>query len=276
MLMCFIFLGCSSFVLAQHSYFTHNLWKDSERGVEGRHRSKVFIYAPYSDSETMPPKAPAVIIMPGGSYTYLAIYSEGHNVAKYFVSMGFRAVVLRYRMGFYGARYPQHLEDYRLAVDYIRENADRLGIDTSRTGVVGFSAGGHLAGCTAMEDNPYYRPACVGMIYPVVTMREPYVHRPSKRHLLRGDDSMVGKLSLEENIRDDFPPIYLLHCEDDRVVNPSASHTFVSELERKGVPCVAEFHPTGGHGFGLKPSSRSAATGWADRFVAWLNSTVLK
>lgn len=269
-LLCLLLLFVSGGAIAQQTYLTHKLWKGGEARFEGRYRSKVFVYAPSKPSE----KAPAVIVLPGGSYTYLAINSEGHDVAKYFVSKGFRAVVLRYRMGFYGAKYPQQLEDYRKAVDYIKDNSDRLGIDTTKIGVVGFSAGGHLAGCAALEENPRYRPAFVAMIYPVVTMKEPYVHKPSRDHLLRGNLSLIEKLSLEGNVNEDFPPVFLLHCEDDPVVRIEGSRAFASELKKKGVNCIVEIHPTGKHGFGLKPAAGSGAAGWADRFTEWLQNSV--
>lgn len=250
----------------------HKLWKDADANVSGRHRSKVFVYVPDGAKEN----CPAVVIMPGGSYTYLGIKGEGHFVAKWFAERGFVAVVLRYRMGFYGARYPQQLEDYRLAMDYLKDSCRRFGIDTSRIGAVGFSAGGHLAGCAAMEDNPHYRADFVAMIYPVITMRDPHVHKPSRKHLLRGDQSLISKLSLEENVTRDLPPVFLLHCEDDPVVDPAASHTFASELEKLGVSCHIEFHSKGGHGFGIYPRKKSGALNWQERFVEWLEKSVFK
>ena len=248
------------------------LWDKDQARTEGRFRSKIFIYEPAAATNF----SPAVIVLPGGSYTYLAINSEGHDVAMYFASKGYVAIVLRYRMGFFGARYPQQIEDYRKAMDYVKANASSLGIDTSRIGVVGFSAGGHLAGCAALEENPHYRPAFAAMIYPVVTMREPSCHHPSKEHLIRGDLSLEGKLSLEEHVTSDMPPVFLLCCEDDPIVKTDGSHLLSSELEKKGVTCKVEFHPAGGHGFGVRPSSKSGAYLWPDRFVEWLETTVLK
>ena len=250
----------------------HKLWKDRECKVEGRHRSKAFVYVPEVAGENRP----AVVIMPGGSYTYLGIKGEGQDVAKWFAARGFVAVVLRYRMGFYGARYPQQLEDYRLAMDYLKDSCRRFGIDTTRIGAVGFSAGGHLAGCAAMEDDPHYRADFVAMIYPVITMRDPHAHERSRKHLLRGDESLIAKLSLEENVTEEFPPVFLLHCEDDQVVDPAASHVFASELEKLGVTCHIEFHDKGGHGFGIAPAKSSGALQWQGRFVEWLEKTVFE
>ena len=257
-------------VFSQELAEVHKLWKDSECKVAGRHRSKVFVYVP----EEAGVNRPVVVIMPGGSYTYLGIKGEGHYVAKWFASKGFVAVVLRYRMGFYGARYPEQLEDYRLAMDYLKDSCGRFGIDTTRIGAVGFSAGGHLAGCAAMEDDSHYRADFVAMLYPVITMRDPHVHKPSRKHLLRGNASLIAKLSLEENVTEEFPPVFLLHCEDDPIVDPAASHTFASELEKLGVTCHVEFHSKGGHGFGIFPRKKSGALGWQERFVEWLEKTV--
>ena len=248
----------------------HKLWKDSECKIEGRYRSKVFVYVPEVAGENRP----AVVIMPGGSYTYLGINKEGHDVAKWFASRGFVAVVLRYRMGFYGARYPQQLEDYRLTMDFIKDSSKKYGIDTTKIGAVGFSAGGHLAGCAAMEDDPHFRANFVAMLYPVITMRDPHAHKPSRDHLLRGDESLIAKLSLEENVTEEFPPVFLLHCDDDPIVDPEGSRTFASELEKLGVTCKVEFHRKGGHGFGVSPSKKSGAHLWQERFVDWLQKTV--
>lgn len=248
------------------------LWDKAQSHQEGRFRSKLFVYQSVAATNS----SPAIIILPGGSYTYLAVNSEGHDVARYFASKGYVAVVLRYRMGLFGARYPQQLEDYRKAMDYLKANCSRLGIDTARIGVAGFSAGGHLAGCAAMEKEKRYRPAFVAMIYPVVTMREPYCHHPSKNHLLRGRVSLEGDLSLEEHVDSSLPPVFLLCCEDDPTVRTEGSHAFASELEEKGVTCKLEFHPSGGHGFGVRAPSRSGAFNWQERFTEWLENTVFE
>lgn len=268
----FALVVCTAESRAQNLVEEAKLWPGKAAHSEGRYRSMVFVYEPVAATTYMP----AVLILPGGSYTYLAINSEGRDVAKWFASRGYVAVVVRYRMGFFGARYPQQIEDYRKAMDYVKDNAVRLGIDTSRIGVVGFSAGGHLAGCAAIESSKRYRPAFAAMIYPVVTMREPNCHHASKKHLLRGDLSMEGELSLEERVCDDFPPVFLLCCEDDCIVSPEGSRQLASEFEKKGVNCKVEFHQRGGHGFGVRASSRSGAFNWQERFVEWLENTVFE
>lgn len=268
----FALVVCTAESRAQNLVEEAKLWPGKAAHTEGRYRSMVFVYEPVAATTYMP----AVLILPGGSYTYLAVNSEGRDVAKWFASRGYVAVVVRYRMGFFGARYPQQIEDYRKAMDYVKANASSLGIDTSRIGVVGFSAGGHLAGCAALEENPHYRPAFAAMIYPVVTMREPSCHHPSKEHLLRGDLSLEGKLSLEEHVTSDMPPVFLLCCDDDPIVKTDGSHLLSSELEKKGVTCKVEFHPAGGHGFGVRASSRSGAFNWQERFVEWLENTVFE
>ena len=265
----FVLIGACSY--AQTLLETHPLWHKYESATDGRHRSKLFIY----DSQpTSLKKRPVVIVMPGGSYTYLAINSEGHDVAKYFASKGIVSVVLRYRMGFYGAHYPHQIEDYRKAMDYLKENAERLSIDTTKIGTVGFSAGGHLSGCAAIEDNTNYRPAFAAMIYPVVTMKEPYAHKASRKHLLRGNVELIEKLSIEDKVTPDMPPIFLLHCKDDSTVKIEGSLIFASQLENKGVNCKVEIHQKGGHGFGVRPNNTSGAYGWPDRFIDWLNNNV--
>ncbi len=271
--MCVILLFGSCYgSVGQNLLEETSLWSKPESRSDGRYHSKIFVYEPVCATSQMP----AIIVLPGGSYTYLAINSEGHDVAAYFASKGFVAIVLRYRIGFFGARYPQHLEDYRKTMDYIRANAPRLGIDTSRIGVVGFSAGGHLAGCAAMLETGRYRPDFAGMIYPVVTMREPYVHHPSKKHLLRGRDFLEDSLSLELHVNKDISPIFLLHCKDDPIVMVQGSENFASELERKEVNCRVEIHDTGRHGFGVRAPKGSGAVLWQERFIEWLHGSVFR
>jgi len=262
----------TAYLQAQNMVGVYKLWDKGECNLEGRKRSKVFVYMP--DFKCDDPR-PVVIIMPGGSYTYLGINCEGHDVARYFSSRGFVSVVLRYRMGFYGAHYPQQLEDYRKAMDFLKRNAERFNLDTNKIGAVGFSAGGHLAGCAAILEEGPYRADFAAMIYPVVTMKEPYAHRLSKKHLLRGDESLADKLSLEEHVTGDIAPIFLLHCEDDPTVKVEGSRIFASQLEKYGVNCKVEFYPVGGHGFGVRPPVASGAVGWQDRFIEWLENTVL-
>ena len=261
-------LMAGSALLAQHRVDKKRLW-EGEKTERSYKRVKIFTYAPDAGTSG---SSPAVIILPGGSYRYLAINQEGFDVAKSFAKRGYLAIVLRYRMGWFGAHYPDQLEDYRRAMAYLKDNSTALGIDTSKIAVVGFSAGGHLAGCAALEENPKYRPAYVAMLYPVVTLREPYCHRLSKKNLLRGDTTLIPKLSLDENVRKDMAPVFLLHCEDDPIVKSNGSHNMASELERKGVPCKVEFHQKGGHGFGVRAAKNSGARGWNDRFLKWIGT----
>lgn len=211
----------------------------------------------------------AVLVFPGGSYYWLGIKREGHRVAEYLRSEGIAAFVVRYSTGMYGAMYPDQLEDYRAALDFVRKRAVMFNVDTSRIGVLGFSAGGHLAGCAALERVPY-KAAFAGMIYPVVTMNKEWVHKDSRHYLLRGRESLASALSLEDMVKQDISPIFVLQCDDDGVVDPRNSSVFVDRLMEAGADFEAHFYRKGGHGFGIAPPEGSDAEGWNKLFVKWL------
>jgi len=268
------------------------LWPASKPGDNAR-RVKVFVYIPKSaeniaynkqNPEKISLKCPAIIIFPGGSYCYLGINVEGHDIAKFMRSNGVAAFVLRYRTGMYGNHYPNAYEDYKFTVDYIKAGvrSGKWNIDTTKIGVIGFSAGGHLAGCAALENNPLYRPAFAGMIYPVVSMNKPWSHKKSRRNFLHGsgylcnwitkrDKKMMDMYSLEDHVYPCMAPVFIMQCKDDKTVNVQNSATFIEKLKQANVPgCEWHVFETGGHGFGLNPGAGSDAAEWSKMFIKWL------
>ena len=302
-----LFTGGSS-AFAQKAWEEHYLWRGELSNAEyaklsrGQRRAKVIVYLPQQSKERAAAaaavadnsawceenqkraeKRTAVIVMPGGSYRYLAINSEGKDVARRLAANGYVAVMLRYSIGYYGGRYPEQLEDYAKCVEYLKAHSRELGIDTAKIGVMGFSAGGHLAGCTTASDILYSLPqsakiqpsanaAFAAMIYPVVTMSKPYSHNPSRVNLCGSDTTLYRKLSLERVLaasKGDIPPIFLLHCQDDKVVDVRGTQDLAAVLATNKRNHI-EIWPTGGHGFGAAPHKSSSAVGWLERFVGWL------
>ena len=276
--------GGSAF--AQKAWEEHYLWRGELSNAEyaklsrGQRRAKVIVYLPQQSKERA--AATAVIVMPGGSYRYLAINSEGKDVARRLAANGYVAVMLRYSIGYYGGRYPEQLEDYAKCVEYLKAHSRELGIDTAKIGVVGFSAGGHLAGCTVSDviyalpqsakTQPSGKAAFAAMIYPVVTMSAEYSHNPSRVNLCGSDTILYRKLSLERVLaasKGDIPPIFLLHCQDDKVVDVRGTQDLAAVLATNKRNHI-EIWPTGGHGFGAAPHKSSSAVGWLERFVGWL------
>ncbi|MCI1720605.1 MAG: alpha/beta hydrolase [Bacteroidales bacterium] len=289
------FASKSSLSLADDSLLEHRgvrLWPASKPG-DNTHRVKLFAYIPksaeytvYSNPSptTISSKCPAIIIFPGGSYCYLGINVEGHDIAKFMKNNGVAAFVLRYRTGMYGNHYPDAYEDYKHTVDYIKAGvrSGKWNIDTTKIGVIGFSAGGHLAGCAALDSNPHYRPAFAGMIYPVISMNKPWSNKKSRRNLLHGagylcnwttkcDEKVMNLYSLEDHVYPGMAPVFIMQCKDDKTVSIQNSTIFIEKLQEANVQdCEWHVFERGGHGFGLNPISGSDAAGWSNMFIKWL------
>lgn len=216
----------------------------------------------------------AVIICPGGGYEVLAAAHEGEDVADWLAANGFAAFVLRYRVPRPGA--PAPLEDIRAALRLVREHADFFGVPRDYIGVLGFSAGGHLAGCAGLMtscDGQIDRPDFLAMIYPVVSMSEAWAHGGSADALLcqSRDASLAERYSLERHVRENAPPLFLVHAKDDALVPVENSLALQAAYRRAEVDCEAHFPVEGGHGFGLGRSGTESGD-WPRQFLSWLNA----
>ena len=245
----------------------------------------------------------AVIVCPGGSYFWLDEESEGAAVARWLQSRGISAFVLRYRTAgafnfwsggrllYGGHRHPDMICDIQRAIQLVRENAEEYGIDPSRLGVMGFSAGGHLAMSAAeffgtnflsrygIEPTVSLRPDFCAPVYPVVSFTEDCTHKRSRRGLMGeyrvNNKTLRDSLSLERHVRPDTPPVFLLNCKDDPVVDCRNSELLDSALTRAGVPHLYTRYEKGGHGFGSDSSRMGENTsGWQELFLAWLDDTL--
>ena len=230
-----------------------------------------------------------IIICPGGSYFWHDIDTEGHAVAKWLQKNGIASFVLNYRTAyvpaylthyrlvFRGNRYPDPQNDLQRAIRHVKENASRYRIDTTRIGAMGFSAGGHLVmSATELFKEPDI-PAFVAPIYPVVTMMHNCVHKRSRRGLL-GDSkvrnsSLRDLLSLEKHVSQNCPPVFLVNCKDDPIVDYRNSELLDSALTSNNVPHVYLQYETGGHGFGASDLKGSAeCREWRKEFIIWINN----
>ncbi|MCM1449312.1 MAG: alpha/beta hydrolase [Clostridiales bacterium] len=243
----------------------------------------------------------AVIVCPGGSYFWLDRKTEGADVAKWLQSNGISAFVLEYRVGGIpafitryrllsrGNRYPDMLQDVQRAIQLVREKGAEYGINPDKTGIMGFSAGGHLAGMSGeffdtdflssagVSPTVSLRPDFIAQIYPVVSFVDQSTHKRSLRGLLGEGKSISGEmkdsLSLEKHVRTDMPPVFLINCIDDPIVKYRNSELMDSALTAKGVPHRYTQYKTGGHGFGATPSKTTEeAIGWREEFINWVNS----
>lgn len=237
----------------------------------------------------------SVIVCPGGSYYWLDEENEGDDVARWLQSNGISAFVLRYRTAgigafiwhhrilFRGKQYPDMLTDAQRALQWVRQHAEEYQINPEKVGMMGFSAGGHLVMSVAcfnqtefLENNDINLcPAFVAPMYPVVTMRESCVHKRSRRALLsekrQNDPVMRDSLSLERHIPANCPPVFLVNCIDDPIVDYHNSILLDSALTANKVNHRYIQYKTGGHGFGAsEEKGTTECRQWKQEFLNWI------
>lgn len=230
----------------------------------------------------------AVLICPGGGYQMLAYDWEGVDIARWFNSKGIAAIVLRYRLPVPDSLVVMHeapLEDAQRALRLVRFNSEGWNIDKNQIGVIGFSAGGHLAATLGTRydhvskdpvdaiDLVSARPDFMMLIYPVITMREDFTHFGSRDALLGEEpaDSLVNFYSNELHVNSDTPPGFLVHSGDDKAVPVDNSLFFYQALKNQGIPAEMHIYPSGGHGYSLAIGKGYLQT-WTDRMHEWLQN----
>lgn len=226
--------------------------------------------------------ASSIIICPGGGYSVLAIDHEGIDVAKKLNSMGIAAFVLKYRIP--DSSCMNHREDVPLmdaqqALKIVRENASKWKIDSAKIGVMGFSAGGHLASSLATHfneqlinnpKNTSLRPDFVVLLYPVISFRDSIAHKGSRQNLIGTNPSqdLFHRFSNEEQVTSKTPPAFLVHAVDDDAVPVANSISFAEALAKNKVPVEVHLYQSGGHGFGL--NNKTTKDVWIERLKNWL------
>ena len=228
----------------------------------------------------------AVLIFPGGGYSHLAMHKEGKKVALWLNSLGITAFVLKYRLPTDRVMKDKTigpLQDAQEAIRMIRRNAKEWNIDPAKIGVLGFSAGGHLASTLATHyldkvydaDTISARPDFSILIYPVISMEEGITHNGSKVNLLGANavKELVDKYSNEKQIDANTPKTFLIHASDDKVVPVENSIQYYMNLKKFNVPVEMHLYENGGHGFGL--GTKGTHTEWPKACEKWLTENVL-
>jgi acetyl esterase/lipase len=252
--------------------------------VEGGHTSNVSeptltVYGPAVDR----PNGTAVIICPGGGYVRLSMQREGEQYAAWLGTLGITSFVLKYRMQEFG--HPAPLRDVLRAVRIVRSQAARYHIRPDRIGVMGSSAGGHLAasagtlfdhplGRTGVElDKVSARPDFLMLMYPVITMEAPAAHAGSRKALLGAHPSAadIQLMSVEKQVTSATPPTLLIHTQEDQTVPVENSILFYQALTRAKVPAEMYLFEHGGHGMGMRPGLGTASD-WPKRAEEWLKA----
>lgn len=230
----------------------------------------------------------AIVICPGGGYGILAYDWEGTDIAKWLNSKGIAAIVLKYRLPNSKSNIVPQLSpllDAQRALRTVRANAKKWNIKTNQIGIMGFSAGGHLASTagthfdngnsTAADsvDRLSSRPDFMILMYPVISMLKSHMHQGSRNNLIGANpDSALAKYySNDLQVTKETPPTFIVHSTDDAAVPVENSLSFYLALKTNKVPAEMHIYPYGGHGFGLAVG-KSYLHSWTDRCIDWLNS----
>ncbi|MGV3703876.1 MAG: alpha/beta hydrolase [Arcticibacter sp.] len=238
------------------------------------------IYLPPAQTNT----GAAVLIIPGGGYSGIAYSHEGIDIAKEFNAFGVAAFVLKYRLPsdqIMSDKSIGPLQDAQQAIKTIRARSAEWKIDASRVGILGFSAGGHLASTAGTQfnkavidnkENTNLRPDFMVLVYPVISLSDSLMHKGSRDNLLGPNPTPenIRKFSSDLQVTPQTPPTLLVHAGDDKGVKVGNSISFYEALIRNGVPAEMHLYPTGGHGFGQVPGRTPDR--WTDRVQHWLKA----
>lgn len=259
------------------------LWSGGAPGALGsapEDTPNITPYLPAADRAT----GTGVVVFPGGGYVHLSMDKEGVEVARWLNGIGVAAFVVQYRLG-PRYHYPVMLEDARRSVRVVRARARDWGVDPARVGVIGFSAGGHMASLAGTHFTPgtsdssdpiereSSRPDFMILAYPVITMDPPFVHHGSRTNLL-GDNptaELVHSMSTETQVTSSTPPTFLVASTDDATVPVQNTLMFYQALHAAGVPAEMHIYESGRHGFGLAADNPTLAT-WVELCTNWLRS----
>ena len=241
---------------------------------------EIFVYLPQKDKAT----GAAIIVCPGGGYRLLAINKEGHEIAQSLAERGVVGIVLKYRLPsdeIMSDKSVGPLQDAQEAVRETRRHASEWNIDADKIGIMGFSAGGHLAALLSThyddklydDDGTKARPDFAVTVYPVITLDQEYTHKGSREYLLglNPSEEKVERFSNEKNVTFSTPPTFIVHAEDDKVVPVKNSLVYDKVLLENNVKRELFLYEKGGHGFGVRNPKSDVS--WIDQCLSWLKDT---
>ena len=249
---------------------------DKDQVLLEKNIPKLFVYKPAEGAA----KNIAVLVIPGGGYSHIAMDHEGHAVAKELVRNGYSAYVLQYRLPSPNIMRDKSigpLQDAQRAVQLIRTSNPQF----KKVGVIGFSAGGHLASTLVTKfkkeyiSNPSHvslRPDFAGLIYPVISMQNDVTHKGSKINLIGENPSeeLVQLFSSDLQVSPEVCPVFFVHAKDDKSVPIENSYRMMAALDKVHVPNTIYVFEQGGHGFGL--INKTSEKKWFDAFLSWMST----
>jgi acetyl esterase/lipase len=243
---------------------------------------EVFLPQSAANSDT------GIVVCPGGGYCWLSMQKEGYEIAQWLNSIGVAAFVLSYHVADDSNKftYPWPIKDGKKAVSIVRSRAAQYGIKSNKIGIMGFSAGGHLASTVSthwrkiapdeLVEGVSCRPDFVVLLYPVISFKKPYGHMGSRDNLIgpEPNESLVEELSNELHIDANTPPTFLVHATDDKIVPVENSIMFYLALKNAGVATEMHIFSRGGHGFGLGFSTGFSCD-WRQECIEWMKDLKL-
>jgi acetyl esterase/lipase len=234
------------------------------------------------------PTGASVMLIPGGGYVRVVVGKEGYEIVRELNARGITAYVLLYRLPADGwaAGPDAPLQDAQRGLRWVRANAARLGVDAAKIGVMGFSAGGHLAAHLATRfDKPVYeptdasdrvsaRPDFCALGYPVISTSTPHAHKGSRDNLIGRDagPEREAAYSPDKLVTANTPPTFIMHAVDDATVPVENAILMFQALRASKVPAEMHIFETGGHGFGLRDVGGKAVAAWPDLLLRWAGS----
>lgn len=260
------------------------LWPDGAPGAKGNRPEdtpRVDVYLP-----TAPACGAGVVVLPGGGYGGLAADHEGKQIARFYNSLGVTAFVCFYRLGTQGYHHPIEMNDAKRAVRWARANAGKFGLDKDRIGLIGFSAGGHLASTVGTLfdngdpnaadpiDRVSSRPDFLVLGYPVISMSDPFMHQGSRNNLLgpeKDNLELARELTNYRNVSPHTPPTFIFQTDEDTVVPAENAVQFYLALRKHKVPAEMHIYQRGPHGVGLQLGDPVLAT-WSQHLRDWLRN----
>ena len=260
------------------------LWPETQPGdleKNPKDHATLTIYLPPADKAS----GAAVVICPGGGYGGLAMDHEGHQVARWLNSFGVAGIILQYRVAPH--RHPEPMQDAQRAVRYVRAHAKDWKVDPNTVGILGFSAGGHLASTAATHfdkgdanakdpvDRLSCRPDFAVLVYPVITLVPPNAHIGSRNNLLgkNPDMKLVESLCNEKQVTADTPPTFLTHTREDKAVPAENSVLFYEACQKNKVPAEIHLFDKGNHGLGLAQNRKDLEfSQWPGLCEKWLRT----
>lgn len=257
-----------------------NVNQNGDTRYEKVNQPTLEIHLPEKDKAT----GAAIVIMPGGGYRLLSYTNEGTSIAAAFNKIGIAAFILKYRLPsdkIMADKSIGPLQDAQQAIKTVRMRAKEWGVDTAKVGIIGFSAGGHLASTTGThfkkavidnKENINLRPDFMILMYPVISFTEELMHKGSRDNLIGANATpeLTKLYSNETQVTERTPPTMLIHAGDDKTVKVANSLRFYESLVKCGVPAEMHLYPKGGHGFGL--NNKTTQDKWIERVENWLKA----